>query len=96
VYCPINSSTKSFEFGKDGVGGGGPHKRLRMGIVVGDELIDLAHQVGKGLERITADGALRDEAEPAPSLLSISGIAVTDAPRVRSIGLLGVENFSAW
>jgi len=25
VSCPVNSSTKSFEFGEDGVGGGRPH-----------------------------------------------------------------------
>src|SRR5882762_1915013 len=36
VSCPINSSTKSFQFGEDGVGGGGPHEGLQMGVLVGD------------------------------------------------------------
>ena len=69
VLCPADNFAKSFEFGEDGVGGCGPHEWLRMGIVVGDEPLDLAHQVWKWLERITADGALRDEGEPALDLV---------------------------
>ena len=69
MSCPINSSTNSFEFGEDGVGGGSPLERLRMGVVVSDELLDLAHQLGKGAAGVTADGALCDEAEPALDLV---------------------------
>jgi len=33
-------------------------KGLRMQVVVGDELLDLAHQIGNGLEGVAANGAL--------------------------------------
>jgi hypothetical protein len=36
---------------------------------VGDELFDLAHQIGNGLEKVAANVALYDQCEPALDLV---------------------------
>jgi hypothetical protein len=36
-----------------------------MQVVVGDELLDLVHQIGNGLEGVAANGALCDQSKPA-------------------------------
>ena len=74
VLCPADNFAKSFEFGKDGVGRCGPHEGPGVLIVVFDELMDFAFQVGHRVERAAADGALRDEPEPALNLIEPGGV----------------------
>ena len=52
----VNNFAKSFEFGKDGLGGRGPHERLGMLVVMVDKGIDLSFEIGHGLERATTNG----------------------------------------
>ena len=40
-----------------------------MQVVVGDELFDLAHQIGNGLEGVAANGTLCDQSEPSLDLV---------------------------
>ena len=69
LLCSADNFAKFFEFGKDGVGGGGPHGELGVLIAVFHELIDFAFQVRHGVEGAVADGTLRDEPEPALDLI---------------------------
>lgn len=69
VSCPVNKPTKSGEFVEDGVGGRSPHEGLRMHVVVGDEVFDLAHQVRHRGEGVATDGLLGNQAEPAFDLV---------------------------
>ena len=74
VLCPADNFAKSFEFGEDGVGGSGPHEGLGVLIVVFNELMDFALQIGHGVEGAAADRALRDESEPALDLIEPGGV----------------------
>src|SRR4029077_6194299 len=82
VLCPADNSVETFQFGEDGVGGGGPHKAPRVLGVVLDELVDLAFEVGHGVKGAAADGALREQSEPAFDLVEPGGVGrnVMDMP----------------
>ena len=54
---------------KDRVGGGRPLERLRVGVVVGDELIDALHELLDAGERAAADGLVRDQSEESFDLV---------------------------
>jgi len=74
LSCPINSFTKSLELRKDRIGAGRPHEGLRMQVVVGDELFDLAHQIGNGLKGVPANSALCNQSEPPLDLVEPGGV----------------------
>lgn len=69
VLCPADNFAESLEFGKDGVGGRGPHKGFRVLVVVFDKVIDLALEVGHRVEGAAADRPLGNQAEPAFDLV---------------------------
>lgn len=60
VWCPVNNFTQPFDLGEDRFCGGGPHERPRMLVVVLDERVDLALEVGDRVERAAADGLVGD------------------------------------
>ncbi len=87
VLCPADNFAKSLEFGKDGVGGCCPHKGLRVLVVVLDEVIDLALEIGHGVEGAAADRTLGDQPEPTFDLVKPGGVgwSVVDV-KARTLG----------
>ena len=54
---------------KNRVGSGGPAKRLGVGVVVRDELIDALHELLDAGERAATDGLVGDQGEEALDLV---------------------------
>ncbi len=54
---------------QNGIGRGGPAKRLGLGVVVGDELIDALHELLDAGEGTSTDGLVRDQREEALDLV---------------------------
>ena len=54
---------------KNRIGGGSPSKRLALGVVVRDELVDALHELLDAGERTTADGLVGDQREEALDLV---------------------------
>ena len=69
VWCPADNFAKPLELGQDGLGGGGLHKGPRVVVVVLNELVDLALEIGHGVKGTPADSALCDQSEPAFDLV---------------------------
>lgn len=57
------------DFGKDGIGGSGPHEGGGVVVVVMDEELDFADELGDAGEGAPPDGHLGDDAEPAFDLV---------------------------
>ena len=65
------------DLGKDGISGGGPHEGDGAVVVVSDEELDFADELGDAGEGAAADGHLGDDAEPAFDLVDSSPSART-------------------
>ena len=74
VLRSADNFTQSLDLGEDRIGGGGPHERLRREVVVLGVAFDAPDQVRHVLEGATADGLLRDQAEPALDLIEPGGV----------------------
>ena len=66
--------TKSGDLFKDGLSRCGPDEGPRLGIVVGDEAVDLAHEVGHRDEGAAADPTLGGEGEEEFDLIEPGGV----------------------
>jgi len=74
VFRLANMLTKSFDLFEDGIGGGGPDKRLGVNIGVLDKMIDLPDQVFHASECSPADRLLGDDVEPDFDLIEPRGV----------------------
>ena len=86
VFCPVDTGAKSFEFGQNGLGGGGPDERSAGLVVVGHEVINLGNRVAHRVEPAAPDGPLADQGEEAldqiePRAVGRDGMAVPARPR---------------
>ena len=63
------------KLGENGVGGGGPHERTTMQVVMGHIGIDLLHQLLDAAEGTAPDCLLRDESEPTLDLIEPAGVS---------------------
>lgn len=69
MLCSVNTFTQPRELGEYRLGRRGPLERLWMLVVVIDERVDLALEVGHRLERTAADRLVGDQGEPALDLI---------------------------
>ena len=74
MCCPGNTRTKPFNLGEDGLGGGGPHERRGIGVVMLNKALDLRHQRFDAGERSAPNRLLGDDAKPALDLVELRGI----------------------
>src|SRR5678816_902593 len=69
VCCPADTRAKSIQLVEYGISRGSPGEGLAVGVVRGDEVIDLVDQVFDRRERAASDRLVGDQAEEAFDLV---------------------------
>ena len=71
-WCAVPEILEPFNLGEDGLGGGSPHQRRGIGVVVLNKALDLRHQRFDAGEGSAPNRLLGDDAEPALDLVELS------------------------
>jgi len=77
----LDGGLDELDFGQDLVGGGGPDKRLGVGVPMVDVVADLGDEYLDRGERAAADSPAGDDGEPGPDLVDPDGSDRTVVPR---------------
>ena len=85
MLCPGNFGAQTTELSEDGIGGGGPRKRVGIFVKLAGKLLNAFAEMLGAAKGITTDGSLGDQTEPALDLIEpgrVSGNKVRVKPRV--------------